>query len=109
MEDKENRDDNTFSRGVGKSESRKLREQRRKKRSIFYGFGLFGLIGWSIAVPTILGALLGMWLDHRYPGNRSYTLALLIAGLMLGCFNAAHWVRREMKDMHDEQDENNKP
>lgn len=112
MESKPTKDQEKFSREVGEKETRKLKEQHREKRSIWYGFGMFGLIGWSVAVPTVLGALLGIWLDNRHPGARSYTLALLIAGLVLGCFNAWYWVNKEMKDMHEEEEdqtENDKP
>ena len=42
---------------------------------------MMGLIGWSVAVPTVLGAALGLWLDQHYPGTHSWTLALLMAGL----------------------------
>ncbi|MBL0890341.1 MAG: AtpZ/AtpI family protein, partial [Gemmatimonadaceae bacterium] len=38
---------------------------------------------------------LGRWLDQRNPGGRSFTLALLVAGLCLGCMNAWHWIARE--------------
>ena len=51
-----------------------------------------GLIGWSVAVPTLLGAMLGLWLDRRHPGPHSWTLMLLVAGLVIGCANAWHWV-----------------
>ncbi|WP_443700824.1 AtpZ/AtpI family protein, partial [Pseudomonas sp.] len=58
-------------------------------------------------VPTLLGAALGLWLDqqHHPSGGRSWTLALLVAGLTIGCFNAWHWVAREDQAMHDELDE----
>jgi ATP synthase protein I len=46
-------------------------------------------------------------LDQRYPGGHSWTLALLVAGLIIGCFNAWHWVEKEDRAMHDEQDNNN--
>jgi len=39
-----------------------------------------GLIGWSVAIPTLLGAALGLWLDRHYPGRHAWTLALLVAG-----------------------------
>ena len=29
---------------------------------------MMGLIGWSVAVPTLLGAALGIWLDKHHPG-----------------------------------------
>jgi ATP synthase protein I len=60
-----------------------------------------GLIGWSVAVPTLLGAMLGLWLDRSHPGVRSWTLMLLIAGLCIGCANAWHWVAQQDKAMHN--------
>ena len=30
---------------------------------------MMGLVGWSVVVPTLLGAALGIWLDHRHPGQ----------------------------------------
>lgn len=62
-----------------------------------------GLIGWSVVIPTLLGTAIGLWLDRRTPGSHSWTLALLVAGLVLGCFNAWHWVAREDTAMRDEQ------
>jgi ATP synthase protein I len=53
-------------------------------------------------VPTLLGAGLGLWLDGHHPGGRSWTLALLVAGLAIGCLNAWHWVSKEEKAMKDE-------
>ena len=58
---------------------------------------MMGLIGWSVVVPTLLGAALGLWLDMRYPGTHSWTLALLVAGLVIGCLNAWHWVAKETR------------
>ena len=43
---------------------------------------MMGLIGWSVVVPTLLGAALGIWLDKHHPGKHSWTLALLVAGLV---------------------------
>jgi hypothetical protein len=50
-----------------------------------------------------LGAALGLWLDKHHAGKHSWTLALLVAGLAIGCFNAWHWVSKEDKEMHEEQ------
>jgi ATP synthase protein I len=49
--------------------------------------------------------VLGLWLDRRYPGPHSWTLALLVAGLAIGCWNAWHWVAREEKEMHERADD----
>ena len=58
-----------------------------------------GLIGWSVVIPTLLGAALGIWLDQYYPGKHAWTLALMMAGLAIGCFNAWHWVAKEEKEI----------
>ena len=54
-------------------------------------------------MPTLLGAALGLWLDGRYPGGHSWTLALLAAGLALGCFNAWHWVAKEGREIREQE------
>lgn len=88
--------------------TRKLRSQKIESPGIWFGLGTMGLIGWSVAVPTLLGAGLGIWLDRQFPEGHSYTLALLVAGLCLGCFNAWHWLSKEQREMH-ETDEPNEP
>jgi ATP synthase protein I len=47
---------------------------------------------------------LGIWLDNRHPGSHSWTLTLLIIGLVIGCLNAWHWVDKEDKEMREEQE-----
>lgn len=94
----------TLADRVGAQASRKLKARRGGTPGVWFGLGMMGLIGWSVAVPTLLGAALGLWLDQRHPGGRSWTLALLVGGLAIGCLNAWHWVAREDKAMHDEQE-----
>ena len=94
----------TFPGQVGAKAARKLKARRNTTPGIWFGLGMMGLIGWSVVVPTLLGAALGLWLDRHYPGTRSWTLALLIAGLALGCINAWLWVSKEEKAMRDEQE-----
>ena len=86
--------DRAFAAKVGGQEARKLKA-RRNPTQVWVGLGMMGLIGWSVAVPTLLGAALGLWLDKRHPGTHSWTLALLVAGLLIGCLNAWHWVAKE--------------
>ncbi len=72
-------------------------------QGIWFGLGMTGLVGWSVAVPTLLGTALGVWLDGRYPGPHSWTLALLVVGMAIGCFNAWHWVAKEGRAIQEEQ------
>jgi ATP synthase protein I len=94
--------DSLFARKVAADEARKLRVERAGPQGVWFGLGMSGLIGWSVAVPTLGGILLGVWLDRRYPGAFSWTLALLFAGLFIGCANAWYWVDQQDKAMHDE-------
>jgi ATP synthase protein I len=96
----------TFSRQVGAKAARKLKARRNSTQGVWFGLGMMGLIGWSVAIPTLLGAALGLWLDKHHPGSHSWTLALLVAGLAIGCFNAWHWVAKEDKAMREEQEDN---
>ncbi len=69
--------------------------------------GMMGLVGWSVVLPTVLGAALGVWLDRRYPMRHSWTLTLLFTGLFVGCLNAWHWVAREDKETHKREGSGN--
>ncbi|MFT4582568.1 MAG: ATP synthase protein I [Gammaproteobacteria bacterium] len=96
------KDGATFAEQVGAKAARKLKA-RRNPSHVWFGLGMMGLIGWSVVIPTLLGASLGHWLDARHAGPHSWTLALLVAGLVLGCVNAWHWVAKEDRAMRDEQ------
>lgn len=84
---------------------RKLAARRHGAAGVWLGLGMMGLIGWSVVVPTLLGAALGSWLDALHPGAHSWTLALLVAGLVLGCFNAWRWVAKEDRAMREDAQE----
>jgi ATP synthase protein I len=88
-----------FARQVGAKAARKLRLQSEHRPGVWFGLGMFGLIGWSVTVPTVTGAMLGLWIDRRHPGPHSWTLALLVAGLLIGCANAWHWMVQEDEAM----------
>jgi ATP synthase protein I len=96
-------DEQGFVTQVAAKAARKLKAQRTVERPAWFGLGMLGTIGWSVAVPTLGGALLGAWWDRHHPGQHSWTLPLLVAGLVLGCANAWHWISAEDKKMHDSE------
>ncbi len=57
---------------IARKAARKLAAQR-SDPGAWFGLGMFGMVGWSVALPTVCGAL-------------------LVAGLVLGCAVAWHWV-----------------
>jgi ATP synthase protein I len=92
---------------VGSQEKRKLRAQRGKARSVWLGLGMLGLIGWSVAIPALLGVGFGVWIDAHLPSHYSWTLMLLLIGTIVGCVNAWRWVANEQRQIHEEQKNHN--
>lgn len=78
--------------------ARKLKARREGDRGIWFGLGMMGLVGWSVAVPTVVGIAIGVWLDRRSadPGGVSWTLTCLVVGVTIGCINAWVWIQREL-------------
>lgn len=60
--------------------------------------GAFGIIGWSIAVPTVGGAFLGLWLNKVAPQNFSWPIALILGGVVVGGIIAWSWIEKEGPD-----------
>ncbi len=104
MNDKDKKHVTELSKKVGDKAKRKLKAQR-KPPNVWSGLGMFGLIGWSIVAPTLAGAALGIWLDQHYSQSFSWTLSLLLLGLVIGCLLAWQWVNKEHKDINKDDDE----
>lgn len=87
-----------FRRQVKEKASRKSTARRQGDRTIWYGLGMFGIVGWSVTIPTLLGIALGIWLDLTLVSPYSWTLTMLFVGVAVGCLNAWYWVQRESQD-----------
>ena len=87
----------TPKRGVqpqeGMQESVARFEQRRRRwrgegpRALVMALTVIG-IGWTIAIPTVLGFLCGHWLDQRYRSGVVLSAGLGMLGLTIGCYSA---------------------
>lgn len=107
MNSSDKKDENEFSAQIERKEKRKLKAQQVNSGSVWAGLGMFGMIGWSIAIPTLLGAALGIWLDRKHVESFSWTLSGLMVGLIAGCAIAWFWVAKEDREMHqNNKDEN---
>lgn len=89
---------------IGVKAARKLKA-RKSDQGVWFGLGMMGLIGWSVVVPTLLGAALGVWLDQHHPGKHAWTLSLMVVGLAIGCANAWFWVAKEDKAIRDKPED----
>jgi len=84
-----------FRDQVRAKEVRKLEARREGDHNIWFWLGMFGLVGWSVVIPTVIGVALGRWLDATWPSRVSWTLMLLFVGMVLGCLNAWYWIKGE--------------
>lgn len=92
-------DTTPLGRQIGRKAERRIRGRREPRRTVWFGLGMFGLIGWSVAIPMLLGIAAGLWLDRRFAHESvSWTLSFLIIGTLVGCLNAWFWVRQESRD-----------
>lgn len=108
MDNSDKKDETVFSEKIARKEKRKLAARRTSSGTVWAGLGMFGMIGWSVAIPTLLGAALGIWLDKKYPESFSWTLTFLVVGLLTGCIIAWYWVAKEDREIHQNKDENDK-
>lgn len=82
---------------IGRDADQKIKANK-KGKEIMFGMGVFGVVGFSIAIPTLLGTFLGLFLDQRTDSSISYTLTFLFLGLVMGCLSAWRWVKESSQD-----------
>jgi len=83
---------------IASRQARMIRTRTRSNRSFWRPMALIGVIGWTVAIPMLIGIAAGTWIDHRWPSPFSWTLMLLFAGLALGCLLAWTRIKREQED-----------
>jgi len=91
----------TFRKQIPRQIRRRVLSVKRPA-SHWRGLGAMGMVGWSVAAPTLAGALLGQWLDAQGFSESSWTLMLMLAGLVAGCWNAAMWLGRERRSIQED-------
>ncbi len=99
----DNKERGKFLRAVGNKARRIMRLKRTKEMSLWGGLSQMGLVGWSIAAPSLLGLFLGWLIDKRLDGGNRATLSLFIVGLGFGCFSVLSWACREYKEMDENE------
>ncbi|RMG68492.1 MAG: ATPase F0F1 [Nitrospirae bacterium] len=60
----------------------------RGKGMLWHSIATFGVIGWMIALPTVMGAYLGKFLDSKTTGPEgiSWTITGILIGLGIGIY-----------------------
>lgn len=87
---------------IRRSAERLQRSRRTPGSSPLRGLGVFGMVGWSIAVPTVGGAFLGLWLNKVAPQSFSWPIALILGGTVVGGIIAWTWVSKETQSQNEQ-------
>lgn len=95
-------DDRSSLEHIRRDAERRRRARRRPAYSPLRGLSAFGVIGWSVVIPSVGGALLGVWLDRVAPARFSWPIALMLGGLLIGVIVAWDWIAREDRAMEDD-------
>lgn len=62
-------------------------------------------VGWDLAVPIFGGVLFGHFLDQRLRTRYTFTLGLLVLGVVIGYFNLSRLIwRLDQKDQQRKQE-----
>jgi ATP synthase protein I len=96
---------NRFVEKVAQKESLRIKGLKHKDETVWFGLGMFGIVGWAVAIPTLIGIALGLWIDRTWPSRYSWALMFLIIGVVIGCINAAYWVRKVRNTIIEDDDE----
>ncbi|MCX7636184.1 MAG: hypothetical protein N2Z74_10630, partial [Syntrophales bacterium] len=56
-----------FTRKVAIKERRRIKGKTQTDNGLWFGLGVFGIVGWSVAIPTLIGTAIGFWIDQSWP------------------------------------------
>ena len=74
--------------------ARRLKRAERERHQWLADTLFVGTLGLVLVIPVIAGAYLGAWLDGRLAGySMSWTLSLILVGLVVGVINVYLMIR----------------
>lgn len=80
-------------REVHVRKERHERLEREGEPSFWHSVGAMGIVGWSVALPAALGALIGRWLDGVLDSGHVFVVFFMLIGIAFGCWVAWKAVR----------------
>jgi ATP synthase protein I len=89
-----NHEADEMRRAVDLRRQRSDRWREEGERPLWLNLSMIGALGWLIVVPTLLGVLIGRWLDAWLGTGITFTGALIFVGVAFGGYLAWHRMTR---------------
>ena len=71
--------------------------RHKENRQVVYRAALLSVYGWQMAIPVLLGIILGILLDKVLPiPHFSWILNLVLLGFVIGFYNATGWIKKNL-------------
>lgn len=87
--------DKALSEAARRSQARDEAGARDPEPSLARRFGQIGVLGWVIVGPTLMGVVVGHWLDRWLGSGITLTAALTLMGAALGLWLALRWMHEQ--------------
>lgn len=91
----EDDNDGRLARAARRAHDLEEAGRRNPEPSLARRFGEIGVLGWIIVGPTILGVVLGNWLDRMFASGVTMAAALTMLGAALGLWLALRWMHQQ--------------
>ena len=73
------------------------KRQNKENKQVVYKAALLSVYGWQLAIPVLLGIMLGVFLDKVFPIQHfSWILNLILLGFIVGFYNATQWTKKNL-------------
>lgn len=97
IDPKRDADADRMARAARQTVQRERQAQEEPEPSLGARLGQIGILGWTIVVPTLLGLVLGHWLDRHFNTGVFFSAPLLMAGAAFGLWSAWKWMHRQTR------------
>ena len=82
------------------------KRQNQDNKQVVYRAALLSVYGWQMAIPVLLGIILGIFLDKVFPiPHFSWILNFILLGFVVGFYNATRWMKKNLglKEKNDDK------
>ncbi len=86
-----------LSRAAREALQRKRRAELEPEPSLGSRLAQIGILGWTIVLPTLLGLVVGHWLDRHFATRVFFSAPLLMVGAAIGLWSAWKWMHRQTR------------